>query len=117
MPAFTLRLDEQLTADLDKLFPLLGFKSRNHFLEHLAIEAIKRGFIPSEAGEGYLVSTPNGGRFSLIQQNGFVSSGGNGLTDEENDVFQKARDLASQGQWFEARQLIELSGLQVEYIA
>lgn len=117
MPAFTLRLDEQLTADLDKLFPLLGFKSRNHFLEHLAIEAIKRGFIPAKAGEGYLVSTPNGGRFSLIQQTGFVSSGGSGLTDAENTVFQQARDLASQGQWFEARQLIESSGLQVEYMA
>ncbi len=48
-------------------------------------------------GEGYLVSTPNGGRFSLIQQSGFVSSGGSGLTDKENDVYQQARDLAAQG--------------------
>lgn len=117
MPAFTLRLDEQLTTDLDKLFPLLGFKSRNHFLEHLALEAVKQGFIPTKAGEGYLVSTPSGGRFSLIQQSGFVSSGGSGLADVENEVFQQARDLAAQGLWLEARQLIESSGLQVEYIA
>lgn len=117
MPAFTIRLDDDLTEALDRLFPLLGFKSRNQFLEHLAEKAVERGFIPAKAGQGYLVKSHNGGSFSLIQQAGFVSSGGSGLTDEEDDLFQQARELASQGQWYEARKLLREAGLEVEYIA
>lgn len=116
MPAFTIRLDDDLTKALDELFPLLGFKSRAQFLEHLAKKAVEKGFTPAKVGQGYLAKAPNGGSFSLIQQAGFVSSGGSGLTDEENDVFQRARELASQGQWHEARHLIHEAGLEVEYI-
>lgn len=116
MPAFTIRLDDQLTEDLDELFPLLGFKSRNQFLEHLAREAVAKGFIPTEVGHGYLVKTANGGSFSLIQQAGFVSSGGNGLNDAEQVLFQKVRELAAVGHWHEVKQHLQIAGLEIRYI-
>lgn len=116
MPAFTIRLDDELTEDLDELFPLLGFKSRNQFLEYLAKEAVAKGFVPTEVGQGYLVQTPTEGRFSLIQQAGFVSSGGSGLTADEQDLFQQARELAADGRWYEVKQRLQAADLKIRYI-
>jgi hypothetical protein len=116
MPAFTIRLDNELIEDLDELFPLLGFKSRNQFLEHLAKEAVAKGFVPAEVGQGYLVQTPGGGRFSLIQQAGFVSSGGSGLTPAEETLFQRARELVSDGRWYEAKHHLQAADLEIRYI-
>lgn len=116
MPAFTIRLDDSLIEDLDELFPLLGFKSRNQFLEHLAKKAVVEGFLPTEVGQGYLVKTSNGGSFSLIQQAGFVSSGGSELTSSEDKLFQQARDLTQQGRWHEAKCLLQAADLEIKYI-
>jgi hypothetical protein len=117
MPAFTMRLNEELTAALDSLFPLYGYRSRNHFLEHLAQEAAQRGFVPTRVGEGYRAISPGGGGLSLMRQLDLVASGSRGLTAEETAMYEQAKRLAEQGDWLSARNLLQEAGFKIENVA
>jgi hypothetical protein len=117
MPAFTMRLDEKLTSALDSLFPLYGYRSRNHFLEGLAQEAAQRGFVPTYVGEGYRAIAPGGGVLSLMRQLDLVASGSRGLTAEEAAIYEQAKQLAEQGDWLYARNLLQEAGFKIENVA
>lgn len=117
MPAFTMRLDDELTEALDALFPLYGYRSRHHFLEHLAQEAVARGFVPMRVGEGYRAVAPSGGVLSLVQQMDLVATGARHLNPEEVQTYQQARHFAEQGEWLAARQLLQAANFVVENVA
>lgn len=105
MPKFTTRFSEPLIQPLDQLAAAHGL-SRNAFLEHLARQAVQRGFIPIRNGEGFKASAPSGGVLTLIQQDGFVAAGQRDLAADELEAFQQARQLAEQGNWYRAKRLL-----------
>jgi hypothetical protein len=114
--AFTMRFSSKV--DIEKLDEIARAHSltRKDLLDLLAIEAVKQGFVPRQKGEGFRAFTPGGGVLSLAQESGYVSSGGNNLTEDEQHIFEQAREMAKNGFWYPAKQTLIDAGFDLEMI-
>jgi hypothetical protein len=114
--AFTMRFSPEV--NIEKLDEIARIHSltRKELLDILALEAVKQGFIPRQVGEGFRAFAPSGGILSLTQENGYVASGDNNLTEKEQKIFEQARNMAKQGIWYSAKQVLMDAGFNLEMI-
>lgn len=115
--AFTMRFADDIDVEkLDHLARVVHGLDRTRFINLLIKQAVVQGFIPRQLGEGYKATSANGGVLSLIQDEGFVSSGKSGLTPPETTAFEQARQLASSGLWAAARHTLQAANFTVTNI-
>ncbi len=112
MISFTSRFSEPLIRPLDQLAAAHGL-SRNAYLEYLAQEAVKRGFLPIKAGEGFQASSPSGALITFTLGDPVVVSGQQALAKTEQLTFVKARRLAEKGDWQAVKTLLVQAGFVV----
>lgn len=115
MPTFTTRFDDPVVRSLDQLAAEHGL-SRNAFLEHLARQAVKRGFVPIQPGEGLRGVAPSGGVVLLMQEAELVAGGHRDLAKEEVVVFHGARAFAENDQWYQAKRVLLAAGFAVTHV-
>lgn len=115
--AFTMRFSDDINVEgLDHLARNIHGVDRTQFINLLIKQAIERGFVPRQVGEGYKATSHNGGVLSLVQNEGFVSSGNNNLTEEEATAFEQAREFASSGLWDAAKHILQTAGFEITNI-
>ncbi len=112
MISFTSRFSEPLIKPLDQLAAAHGL-SRNAYLEYLAQEAVKRGFLPIKRGEGFEARSPSGALVSFVLDDPIVVSGQQSLAKSEQLTYVKARRLAEKGDWQAMKSLLVQSGFVV----
>lgn len=115
MAKFTTRFDDVLVQALDALAEQHKI-SRNALLEHLAEKAIKQGFVPIKPGEGYQATADNGRSLTLIQDFDNIKWDNGLLSDSESQAFEQAKQLATRGLWYEARQILTQAGFSINNI-
>ncbi|MCI0560561.1 MAG: hypothetical protein MN733_18905 [Nitrososphaera sp.] len=112
--AFTMRFSDDIDVEeLDRLARNVHGVDRTQFINLLIRQAIEQGFVPRQVGEGYKATSPNGGILSLVQDEGYVSSGKNGLSEEETTAFEQAHELASSGLWDAAKHILQIAGFEI----
>lgn len=112
--AFTMRFSDDIDVEeLDRLARNLHGVDRTQFINLLIRRAIEQGFVPRQVGEGYKATSPNGGILSLVQDEGYVSSGKYELTEGEVIVFEQARELADNGLWGAAKHILQTAGFEI----
>lgn len=115
--AFTMRFSHDVDVEkLDYLARSVHGVDRTHFINLLIKQAVKQGFVPRQVGEGYKAISNNGGVLSLVQDEGFVSSGKSGLTSAEVVAFEQASQLAGKGLWDAARYILQTADFTVTRI-
>ena len=115
--AFTMRFSDDIDVEeLDRLARNIHGVDRTQFINLLVKQAIKQGFIPRQVGEGYKATSPNGGILSLVQDEGYVSSGKNELTEKEMAAFEQARQLADSGLWDAAKHVLQTAGFEIIFV-
>lgn len=115
MTNFTLRVDDELIRQVDKLAQIHNM-SRTAYIVYLLEEAVDAGFAPVRDGEGYRGVTETGGEITLIRHNRYVSGGIHCLSNAELAAFEKAKQIvtpAAGNRWREARHILEEAGFKI----
>jgi hypothetical protein len=117
MAKFTLRVeDDELVSQFDDLARDHGM-TRTALIVQLMKDALKVGYVPMRAGEGFRAITGSGAEISLVRLEKHVSSEKSGLLNDDQDVaFERAQRLASPeygSRWVEARKTLEEAGFRV----
>lgn len=116
MITFTTRFSEPLIRPLDELAAAHGM-SRNAYLEHLARQAVRRGFVPIQRGEGLRASSPSGAQITFVLDAPLLITGQQSLAKSEQFAFVRARKLAEQGDWHGVKDLLVQAGFIVAPIS
>ncbi len=116
MATFTTRFQDSLLEPLDRLAAAHGL-SRNAFLEYLATDAIRKGFIPIKKGEGLRAVGQSGAVITLKLYEGVQTTGQQLLAKPEQLPFLQARKAAMQGNWQQAKRILMSARFVVTHIS
>ena len=116
MVTFTTRFSEPLIEPLDQLAAAHGL-SRNAYLEHLAQQAVQRGFIPIRNGEGLSATSPSGATITLVWNDIVETTGQAALAKNEQLAFVQARKHARNGEWESARIVLQNNRFIVSHVS
>jgi hypothetical protein len=117
MAKFTLRVeDDEIVNQFDDLARDHGM-SRTALIVQLMEDALKAGYVPMRAGEGFRAITGSGAEISLVRHEKHASSNATGLLNDDQTVaFERAQHLVSPesgSRWVEARKTLEEAGFRV----
>ena len=115
MITFTTRFSQPLIRPLDQLAAAHGL-SRNGYLEYLAQQAVRIGFIPIKNGEGFKANSPSGITITFVKADPLITNGQQLLAKSEQLTFLRARKLAQQDQWLAVKQLLIQAGFIVTHL-
>lgn len=113
--SFTTRFSQPLIQPLDQLAAAHGL-SRNGYLEYLAQQAVRTGFIPINNGEGFKATSPTNVCVTFIKEETVITNGQQLLAKSEQFTFLRARKLAEQDKWLAVKQLLIHAGFIVTHL-